>query len=521
MVLLWDGGAIDSGLLCENPKRQTSMRLKLQKKMWIVGICLAEVLAVAQPPAANAPKASVPVVLVGATVIDVTDWGHSAKDLTDSVVVIRDGRIQEVGPRLGIPIPKGARLIDCTGKYLIPGLIDGLAGMNSQGQANAFLYMGVTTVVAVSDSHRGMVDLNANPSPNLYLVDSIGTTDNYSLLARRHPANGRGPDWAGVLREGPKPVQLSTEETAKQLTAISHSGTRVLVLGRNLTAASAQWIISHAHQGGLVTYGEFVSTPYRVGIEAGVDALPFMGHYELGVIPDELQKPLVEDSAGSAATTAYDYSRKLPPLDLHVRYYARMLATHHAALMPAFSRYYLQLPNHRNLWKEQAAALLDPAHLDSPPDRESGEFSYDVSYWFHHLPGSTQRWLEDSQRKKADLEAMRLWKINQTFFAAQPHALAASGASAHGTMPGISMHTELELLVRMGLSPREALAAATNNYSLQFGWNDIGLISAGRRADILVLDSDPTANVWNARRISTLVLDGNLVDRESLLKSGR
>ena len=61
------------------------------------------------------------------------------------------------------------------------------------------------------------------------------------------------------------------------------------------------WIIAQAHRMGLVTYGEFVSTPYRVGIEAGVDALPEMGRYELGVIPDELQKPLVEDPAGAAA----------------------------------------------------------------------------------------------------------------------------------------------------------------------------------------------------------------------------
>ena len=81
------------------------------------------------------------------------------------------------------------------------------------------------------------------------------------------------------------------------------------------------------------------------------------------------------------------------------------------------------------------------------------------------------------------------------------------------------MHTELEMLVRLGLSAREALAAATNNYSLQFGWNEVGQIAPGRRADILVLDADPTENVWNARRISSIVLDGNPLDRDSLLNS--
>ena len=131
---------------------------------------------------------------------------------------------------------------------------------------------------------------------------------------------------------------------------------------------------------------------------------------------------------------------------------------------------------------------------------------------------SAQRWLEEGHRKKADLHAMRLWRINQAIFAAYPHYLAASGAPAFGSMPGIGMHTELELLVRLGLSPREALAAATNNYALQFGWNELGLIASGRRADILVLDADPTRSVWNVRHISTLIMDGNVLDRDALLE---
>jgi adenine deaminase len=125
--------------------------------------------------------------------------------------------------------------------------------------------------------------------------------------------------------------------------------------------------------------------------------------------------------------------------------------------------------------------------------------------------------MENELRKRADQAAMRLWMINQAIFSSLPHYLAGSGANSMGSMSGISEHTELELLVRLGLSPREALAAATNNYSLQFGWHDLGQIAQGRRADILVLDGDPTANIWNARRISTLVFDGNLIDREGLL----
>jgi hypothetical protein len=473
-------------------------------------LVLAAHLAWPQAPFAPRNPSSVPLVLTGGTVVDVTEWGGSAKDLPDAIVIVRDGRITDVGSRMAVSIPKGARVIDCTGKFIIPGLIDGFAGMNSQGQANAFLYMGVTTVVAVSDVRRGVIDFSASPSPHLYLMDSIGSTDNWSLLAKH-------PEWALKLRENGHPAELSPEDTLHELTDTSRLGTRALWLGHNLTAANAQWIMARARQMGMATYGEFVATPYDVGDKAGVDVLVHMGRYELGVIPDELQRPLVEDPEGPAATTAYDYTERLPPTDPHLHDYAHFLAAHHAALMPTFSVYFAQLPDHRNLWKEPAAALLDPARVYDPTNRESGETDYPLSFWTRHLPAVAQRYMEESLRKKADQSALRLWHINETLFSAYPHYLAASGAPVQGSLPGISMHTELELLVRLGLSPREALAAATNNYSLQFNWNELGQIAPGRRADILVVDGDPTQNIWNARRISALIVDGNVIDRNALL----
>ncbi len=458
----------------------------------------------------QAPQAPVPLVLVGGTIVDVTDWGRSAKDLQDAVVIVQNGRITDVGNRTTLPVPKGARVIDCTGKFIIPGLVDGFAGMNSQAEANANLYMGVTTVVASADNRRGHVDLGANPTPHVYLLDSIGSTDDWSQLIGH-------PGWTDKLRETGRPVELSPEDTALQLAETARLGTRVLWLGHNLTAANTQLIIGRAHQMGLVTYGEFVSTPYKVGIEAGIDVLLHMSRYELGVVPDELQAPLVEDPEGPAANTAYDYSEHLPPNDAHFREYAHFLAWHHAALMPTFSMFYLRLPGHRNLWKEPAAALLDPARMFEPPDRMTGETVYPVPSWARHLPAISQRWIQGNLERKADQSALRLWRINQTIFAAYPHYLAASGAPVLGTMAGISMHTELEMMVRLGLSSREALATATNNYALQFNWNELGQVAPGRRADILVLDGDPTVNVWNVRRISTLILDGNVLDRDGLL----
>jgi len=486
-----------------------------------LGLALVSIFASLPFAMAFQPKPPVPaapLVLAGGTVIDVTNWGRSTNDIPDAVVFIRDGHILAVGPRASLPIPKGSQVIDCTGKYLIPGLVDGYAGVNTQGQASADLYMGVTTVVAITSDRRGWtnrIDQSARPTPHLYLLDSIGSTDDWSLLTTL----GNRPDWLVKLKGPPgRSVELSPDDIARQLADTARLGTRVLWLGHDLTAANSQWIIEHAHSMGMATYGEFVSTPYRVAVQAGVDVLLHMDRYQLGVIPDELQQPLMDDPEGSASRTAYGYADRLPATDYRLRLYAQFLASQHTALMPTLSEYYLRLPNHRNLWQEPAAHLLDPASLNAPPDPATGEAVYPLAAWTRHLPTATQRWMEESARKKADLDAEKLWAINRTIFAAGQHYLAASGAPSSGTMPGISLYTELEMLVRMGLSPREALAAATNNYAEQLHWTELGQIAPGRRADILVLDGDPTLNIWNARRINTLFLDGNQIDRDSLLK---
>jgi dipeptidyl aminopeptidase/acylaminoacyl peptidase len=84
-------------------------------------------------------------------------------------------------------------------------------------------------------------------------------------------------------------------------------------------------------------------------------------------------------------------------------------------------------------------------------------------------------------------------------------------------MPGISLHTELELLHRIGLSNREALAAATTNFSNAFGWKT-GKVQQGFDADILILDKNPLDDLANTKAISVLINNGKVIDREQLLK---
>jgi imidazolonepropionase-like amidohydrolase len=84
-------------------------------------------------------------------------------------------------------------------------------------------------------------------------------------------------------------------------------------------------------------------------------------------------------------------------------------------------------------------------------------------------------------------------------------------------VPGFGLQLELELLVGMGLSPGQAIAAATGNAAAAMGWEaTTGTIAAGMAADLVLLDGDPQANIRNTRRIAAVVTRGRLLNRAAL-----
>jgi len=99
--------------------------------------------------------------------------------------------------------------------------------------------------------------------------------------------------------------------------------------------------------------------------------------------------------------------------------------------------------------------------------------------------------------------------------------LAGTDAPNPGTSHGISMHGELELLVRAGLSPVQALRAGTSVPAKAFRLTDRGRIARGMRADLLLVDGDPTADVTATRAIAGIWKGGAAVDRNAYAKSIR
>src|SRR5690349_24288737 len=120
-----------------NPLQCTSM-----KKAFIVSGLVLSSLFTAVKATAQSVESEPAIALVGGTLIDVSNRGDNSHDISNAVVIVRAGKVEAVGSALLVKVPKGAKSVDCSGTYILPGLIDGFGGLNSQAQANAWLYMG-------------------------------------------------------------------------------------------------------------------------------------------------------------------------------------------------------------------------------------------------------------------------------------------------------------------------------------------------------------------------------------------
>ena len=74
-------------------------------------------------------------------------------------------------------------------------------------------------------------------------------------------------------------------------------------------------------------------------------------------------------------------------------------------------------------------------------------------------------------------------------------------------------HIEMEDMVAAGMAPGDVLVAATSNAAAAVGFNDMGTVTAGKRADFIVLEANPLDDITNTRRIANVYLEGEMVDR--------
>lgn len=409
------------------------------------------------------------VALTGGTVIDVEN-GH---DIEDAVLLLEEDRIVAVGPRGSVSIPKEAKVVDVTGNFLVPGLIDGFASFNHQGYADAYLCSGVTSLISVSGGRRGGFFTSANPSPHIYQLESVGSED--ATLA----------------------------EMIGELDVMAAGGVRVALLMYELEGNEFKILADYADGLGLATIGECGKTLYADAARAGADAFVHTTRYSLDLAPNDMRAAVVaepfSDSLDSAKWRWYLWLADHAAERERVIDYARILRGNGTHLIPTFGLLYLDQPFAKNPWHDPVSKFVVPSDINRPADSSTGKHT------------------DDEPHTKAYARmAKAVMEIEASYVAEQVPHLAGSGTDVWGSMPGISLHQELECLVRVGMSPRQALASATCNFANAYGWDELGALRVGKRADVLVLSADPRASVENLRAIERLYLAGEGIDLEAL-----
>jgi imidazolonepropionase-like amidohydrolase len=116
----------------------------------------------------------------------------------------------------------------------------------------------------------------------------------------------------------------------------------------------------------------------------------------------------------------------------------------------------------------------------------------------------------------ADLERFNRAYIKMSRFLKMFHAAGGTliaGSATSVMVPGLSMHREMEMMVELGLPPREVVEMATRrNAEFLRKDKEIGTIVAGKAADIIIVDRNPTEDIKNIRGISLVMKDGKVID---------
>ncbi|MES2123606.1 MAG: amidohydrolase family protein [Gemmatimonadota bacterium] len=411
--------------------------------------------------------------LTGATVIDVV----SGRVIPEATVLIRGEHIVAVGPGSEVPIPRGATTTDVQGRWIVPGLIDAHAHLQPWGLALS-LRWGVTTVRDLHDGFPLADTLRAlaarGPSPRLFLAvamldgepptypDAIGldqpaSADSALALIARHRAN-----W----------VKTYTRVTPEMLAAV-------------VTAARAARLPVAAHLGltDALTASRLgvASIEHLSGVpEAAGDSVALFAAHRQGFFP---------------GWTAFEHS--WTSLDTtSLASVARLLAATGVTLVPT-------------LGVHEMFSRLDDSSVYHNPDLAGVPDSARVNW---NVPGMIAR----AGWGRGDFVDFRAARAVQDFFvrtfAAEGGRLATgTDASNQLLIPGAGVHLEMELLVHAGLSPLDALRAATVRGAEMLLADSLGRLQAGGAADLVVLAADPLADIRNTRQIVRVMSRGKWV----------
>ena len=453
----------------------------------LLRICLvpAALLPGGIAAAGPAPSARQSIAIVEVTVVD----PESTRRSTPRTVLIEDGRIHAVvEPRKAV-IPDDALQVDGRGRYLIPGLVDlhvHLFNLASKRPPNdwtfpLFVANGVTAVREMSTNAEGLMQVRR-------WNDAL---ERGEIVAPRIVA-------AGIAVGGTSP-----DAAVAAVDAAADAGADFIKVFSELPQAQWQAVRAEASRRGLPVVGH---VPAQVALRAAAAA----GQHDNEHLMQAVEAcSSVEDTliAGRAAG-----GETLSPgrLDADLRQAARHFDAQRC---------------HRVGAAVAAAGQVQIPTLVLPYTEAEGKAAALANdpRWIYLRADERLRWQRAQAALTADDQALfrerwsALRRIAAVLRRERVVLMAGTDTPMPGVYPGHSLHEELELLVAAGLSPREALRAATVLPARFLGMDaDSGAIAVGRRADLVLLDADPTRDIRNTRRIRAVVLDGRLLTRDAL-----
>lgn len=408
--------------------------------------------------------------IVGGTLID----GTGAAPVADAAVVIHDGRIVAAGPRSKVKIPKDANVVDAHGKTILPGLWDMHAHFEQVEWGPIYLAAGVTTardcgnefefITAVRDA----VAQGRGLGPRLLLAGVVDGTSTYTI---------------GVER-------VDTPEQARMWTDRYHdAGFQQMKIYSSVKLEELKAVADEAHRLGMSVTGHIPEglDAYQA-IEAGQDQINHIDY-----IANIMHAPLPENAS------RLDRFKAGANIDLESPEAKKALAflkEHHTVIDPtlALMEFFTATtakppasfePGVNKIAPELAAQLTD---VGPPTDRsEIGQkvFEKEVA-----IVGALHR---------AGIPVV---------------------AGTDQTVPGHSLHREIELYVQAGFTPMEAIQAATIVPARAMGIEkDSGTVEKGKRGDLILVNGNPLEDIRQIRNVEYVITNGTMFHTAELWQS--
>lgn len=476
---------------------------------------LAACLALLAAPNAYTQGAPGTTVIVGAAVVD----GTGAAPMQDATIVIRDRKIAAVGPRAKVQVPNGARVIDGTGKFVTPGFVDTnvhvsiYSGLENFARyqdrfadvaieaAQIHLKNGVTTIrdsygmLSALKAARDAITSGKVIGPRMYFAGNIvGWGGPWSLTF-----TGRPPENLSLLQE--QMNDLITEGAGEELVHMEPDSLRVAI-NRYLDKG-----VDFLKYGGTSHFGG----PIQIGFSERAQQ----------VIVEEVHKR--KKIAETHSTT---------PEGLRMSLLAGIdLVQHPEVLDIPISDELVDLFVQRKV----VCAILANTITGSPWSTYVKQKQRDDSTRQARADSAkAQGW----QRERTSAERLRdrgnygmemrrrnaetLIKRGCIVTVATDNYLGLAPEFRRDPKPawqdaGTGTLSAIEGLVELGMTPMQAIVAATRNGAMaSHALAEYGTIEVGKAADLVMLDADPLADIKNIRKLSLVVANGVVVDPKSL-----